>query len=166
MSTLCARTVAVIAAVILISGCGASARPPMRTEPGVNLSRFMGDWYVIANIPTSIEEGAHNAVESYRIDEDGSIATTFTLREDSFEGELKRDNPRGFMLDTKSNAVWGMQFVCPIKADYRILHVSNDYTQTVIGREKRDYLWIMARTPHTGPHGGQGTREPCTRKRN
>jgi apolipoprotein D and lipocalin family protein len=40
-----------------------------------------------------------------------------------------------------------MQFVWPIKADYRISYVSEDYGQTVIAREKRDYVWIMARTP-------------------
>ena len=107
----------------------------------------MGDWYVIANIPTSIERGAHNAVESYRLDADGSIATTFTFREGAFDGKLKRYCPRGFVRDTRSNAIWGMQFIWPIKADYRIVYVSPDYQRTIIGREKRDNVWIMARTP-------------------
>ena len=43
------------------------------------LERFMGDWYVIANIPTPLEKGAHNAVESYRLDSNGTVATTFTF---------------------------------------------------------------------------------------
>ena len=60
---------------------------------------------------------------------------------------MKTYRPRGWVTETRSNAVWGMQFVWPIKADYRIVHLSPDYTQTVIGREKRDYVWIMARTP-------------------
>ena len=51
------------------------------------------------------------------------------------------------MLDRESNAVWGMQFVWPIKADYRIVYLSPEYTQTVIGRTARDYVWVMARTP-------------------
>jgi apolipoprotein D and lipocalin family protein len=38
-----------------------------------------------------------------------------------------------------------MQFVWPFKAEYRIIFLSDDYTQTVIGRTKRDYVWIMAR---------------------
>ncbi|HSC06828.1 MAG TPA: lipocalin family protein, partial [Steroidobacteraceae bacterium] len=41
----------------------------------------------------------------------------------------------------------GMQFVWPVKADYRIVYLTPDYTQTVIGRNRRDYVWIMARTP-------------------
>ena len=107
----------------------------------------MGDWYVIANIPTFIEKGAHNAVESYELNEDGTIATTFTFNKGSFDGELKQYHPKGFILDDESNAVWGMQFIWPIKADYRIVYINDDYTQTIIGREKRDYVWIMARTP-------------------
>ncbi len=107
----------------------------------------MGDWYVIANIPTFIEKGAHNAVESYQLDADGAIKTTFTFRKGSFDGQLKTYNPRGFIKDPSSNAVWEMQFVWPIKADYRIAYLTPDYTQTVIGREKRDYAWVMARTP-------------------
>ena len=39
----------------------------------VDLDRFMGDWYVIANIPTAIETEAYNAIESYRLDDDGTI---------------------------------------------------------------------------------------------
>jgi len=130
----------------LLAGCRAT-HPPLTTEAKVDLARFMGDWYVIANIPTSVERGAHNAVESYRLDSDGSIATTFTFRADAFDGKIKRYCPRGFVRDTASNAIWGMQFIWPIKSDYRIVHVSPDYQRTIIGREKRDNVWIMARTP-------------------
>ena len=131
-----------------LAGCtGGPAREPIRTVEYVDLERFMGDWYVIANIPTFIEKGAHNAIEGYEIDEDGSIATTFTFRKDSFDGELETHTPPGFVEDPQSNAVWGMQFVWPIKADYRIIYLDDGYQTTVIGRQKRDYVWIMARTP-------------------
>jgi apolipoprotein D and lipocalin family protein len=131
----------------LLTACAAAPRPPIRVVPHVDLQRFMGDWYVIANIPTFVEKGAHNAVESYRLDADGTIATTFTFREGGFEGAPKRYQPRGFVLDTETNAVWGMQFIWPFRGDFRILFLNDDYTQTVIGREKRDYVWIMARQP-------------------
>ncbi len=130
----------------LLGGCQASM-PPIEPVDYVDLERFMGDWYVIANIPTFVEKGAHNAVESYRLDDDGTIATTFTFRKDAFDGPKKTYNPRGFVRDTESNAVWGMQFVWPFKSDYRIIHLTEDYSVTVIGRNKRDYVWLMARTP-------------------
>ena len=137
---------ATILALSLITGCAASL-PPLRTVERVDLKRFMGTWYVIAAIPTVIETDAFNAVESYRLDADGTVDTTFTFRKGAFDGPLKTYNPRGFIVDTASNATWGMQFIWPIKAEYLITHLSDDYGQTVIGRNKRDYVWIMARSP-------------------
>lgn len=135
-----------IIALVVLSGCAAK-RAEMQTVDKVEIERFMGDWYVIANIPTFLEKGAHNAVENYRLDSDGSIATTFTYRKGGFDGKQKEYSPRGFIRDTESNALWGMRFVWPFKGDYRIVYLDDDYTQTVIGRQKRDYVWIMARTP-------------------
>ena len=108
-----------LSGALLLTGCQASL-PPIEPVDYVDLPRFMGDWYVIANIPTWVETDAYNAVESYRLDADGTIATTFTFREGSFDGALKRYQPRGFVLDTETNAVWGMQFVWPFKGDFRI----------------------------------------------
>ncbi len=132
----------------LLAGCQSMPEhPPLALAPKVDLQRFMGDWYVIASIPTFIEKGAHNAVESYALAADGSIATTFTFHQDAFDGTPKRYTPTGFVLDRESNAVWGMRFVWPFKADYRIVYVAEDYSATVVAREKRDYAWIMARRP-------------------
>lgn len=134
-------------AFTLLAACQSARLPELPTVAKVDLQRFMGDWYVIANIPTLIERGAHNAVESYALTADGTIATTFTYRADSFTGKRRQYHPRGFVIDRQSNALWGMRFIWPIKADYRITYLSDDYSQTVIGRQKRDYVWIMARTP-------------------
>ena len=79
------------------AGCQSAPHPPLALAADVDLARFMGDWYVIANIPTFIERGAHNAVESYRLAADGTIETTFTFRDGGFDGEPKRYTPRGFV---------------------------------------------------------------------
>ena len=137
------RLMAAAITITLLTGC--SSQPPMATVDKVDLPRFMGDWYVIANIPTFLEQGAHNPVESYALNADGTIATTFTFNADSFEGEKKIYHPKGFIRNTESNAEWGMQFIWPVKADYRIVYLDDDYQYTVIGRNSRDYVWIMAR---------------------
>jgi apolipoprotein D and lipocalin family protein len=113
----------------------------------VDMPRFMGDWYVIASIPTVLEKGAFNAKDNYRLTEDGSVATTFTYNADAPDGPLKRYTSTGYVLEPSSNAVWGQEYIWPLKADYRISYLSPDYGQTVITRAKRDYVWIMARTP-------------------
>jgi len=140
------KSLALLVTLALLSGCAASL-PPLRTVERVDIERFMGRWYVIAAIPTFIETDAFNAVESYRLDADGTIDTTFSFRKGGFDGPLKTYNPRGFIVDIASNAVWEMQFIWPIKAEYLITYLTDDYSRTVIGRNKRDYVWIMARSP-------------------
>ena len=141
------QKLSVLAAMLMIAGCQSVTRPPLTTVSQVDLPRFMGDWYVIANIPTFIEKGAHNAIESYQLNSDGTVATTFTFRADGFDGPLKRYTPRGFVVPGSGNAHWGMRFVWPFKSEYRIMYLDDSYAQTIIGRSKRDYVWIMARTP-------------------
>jgi apolipoprotein D and lipocalin family protein len=139
---------AALACALLAAGCQTVPElPPLEPVDHVDLARFMGKWYVIANIPTFLEKGAHNATETYELRDDGTIATTFTFRKDAFDGALKTLTPTGHVGDDPSNAVWGMQFVWPVKAQYLIIHLDDDYSQTVIGRDKRDYVWIMAREP-------------------
>ena len=138
-----------ILALLWVQGC--QTMPPIQTVDRVDLNRFMGDWYVIASIPTFIEKDAYNGIESYQLNEDGTIGTTFTFNKGGFDGPVKTYRPRGFVRDTASNAVWGMQFIWPFKAEYRIVYLNDTYTQTVIGRTKRDYVWIMAREPSIPP---------------
>ena len=135
-------------AALLAAGCASAPEmKPVTLVQKVDLPRFMGDWYVIANIPTFLEKGAHNAKDSYTLAPDGTIPTTFSFNADGFDGPRKRYGSTGFIMDGGANAVWGQQYIWPIKADYRISYLSPDYTQTVITREKRDYVWIMSRTP-------------------
>jgi len=132
----------------LLTACGVS--PQKVTVPvvaAVDLPRFMGAWYVIGVIPTPVEKDVHNGVESYALAPDGTIETTFTFNQGSFDGPVKRMQPRGFVIPGTNNAIWGMQFIWPIKAEYVISHLDADYTETIIARSARDFVWIMARTP-------------------
>ncbi len=138
----------ITSSVLVFAGC--SSAPKLKTVPDVDIKRFMGDWYVIANIPTFLEKSAYNAVESYRLDDDGTIATTFTFRKGGFAGPVKTYHPRGFIRDTASNSVWDMQFLWPFKSEFLIVYLNRDYSITVIGRSKLDYVWIMAKTPTIG----------------
>lgn len=131
----------------LLTACGTQNMKPVHTVDHVELERFMGKWYVIANIPTFIEKDAYNAIETYAMNNDGSIATTFTFHKGSANGELKKYEPTGFIVDRQSNALWGMQFIWPFKAEYRVIYLDEDYQTTIIGRTKRDYVWLMSRQP-------------------
>lgn len=119
----------------------------LRTIEYLDIEKFMGDWFVIAVIPTFLEKDIFNAIENYTLNPDGTISTEFSFNKGNFSGERKKYNPKGFIMDNNSNALWGMQFIWPIKADFRVVYLSDDYSYTIIGRNKRDYVWLMSRSP-------------------
>lgn len=80
----------------------------------------MGDWYVIAHIPSRPEREAFDAVESYALRPDGRIQTTFTYRKGSFDAPQKSMHPIGRVEKEGNGAIWGMQFIWPIRAEYVI----------------------------------------------
>ena len=136
-----------LAAVLLLTGCQSTPMQPLPLAQSVDLDRFMGNWYVIAATPTFVDRHAVDAVESYRKEADGSIATTYTFRDGGFGAPLETYRPRGFVEPGTGNAVWRMQFVWPIRSDYRIAWLAPDYSRVVVAREERDFAWIMARSP-------------------
>ena len=121
--------------------------PPITPVPHVDLPRFMGDWYVIATIPTRFEKNAYNAVEVYTLRPDGNVATSFHFRNGSFDGERKEIHSTGFVKPGSGNAVWGVQVFWPLKAQYIVAWLKDDYSQVIVARDARDYMWVMARTP-------------------
>ena len=116
-------------------------------KPDIDLAGFMGAWYVLGGILTPIERLAYNAVEYYELDDDGSVSTRFRFRFGGFDGPFTEFTSRGYPTDDPSNAVWGMEFVPPLRLDYRIAYLDADNGTTLVARQRRDLLWIMARTP-------------------
>ncbi|HVJ37745.1 MAG TPA: lipocalin family protein [Stenotrophomonas sp.] len=136
-----------LAASLFAAGCSARDTRPLPRPDAVDVPRFMGAWYVIAHIPSRPERDAFDAVERYALRPDGRIQTTFTYRKGSFAAPQRSMHPIGRVEKEGSGAVWGMQFVWPIQAEYIIAWLDDDYGQTIVARSKRDYVWYMARTP-------------------
>lgn len=142
------KTLLLACAVISSSACvHAADRPPIKPVDKVDLPRFMGTWYVIGNTPSWLEKNAFNATETYTLNPDGEIDTVYHYRKGSFTSKVKDINSTGFVREGTDNAVWGVQIIWPIKAQYVITYLNDDYSQTIVARDKRDYVWIMARTP-------------------
>ncbi len=116
-------------------------------EPNVELSRYMGPWFIVGAIGLGLEKGAHDAVETYTMNPDGTIATVFQYRQDSFDGELKTKVTQAWVQPGTDNAEWKVRTFWPLKQQYLISHLEPDYSAAIVAREKRDYVWILARSP-------------------
>ena len=114
----------------------------------VDIERFMGKWFVIASIPTYFEKGAHNAVETYKRNQDGSIHVDFIYNKNRATGRLKHMTQTAYITDKKTNAYWKIRPIWPFLFDYLVIELDKEnYQYTIIGRPNKANVWIMARTP-------------------
>lgn len=120
---------------------------PIPLARNVDLDRYMGPWFTAGAIGLSLENGAHNAVETYTRNPDGSIATVFQFRKDRFDGFLETKPTIAWVVSGTNNAEWRVQTIWPLKEQYLISHLEPDYSAVIVARESRDYVWILSREP-------------------
>jgi apolipoprotein D and lipocalin family protein len=135
------KTLSIISLILLITAC-ASKKEPLKLVDSVDIPKFMGQWYVIANIPTFIEKDGTHGKETYTWNEkENRIDVMFTQIKDG----KKKEYPQKAFVDNKAGNKWKIQFIWPLKFDYLVVDLAKDYSWTVVGVPDRDHVWIMAR---------------------
>lgn len=139
--------VAAVALIFLAFEASASPLSAIQPVAHVDLQRYMGRWYVIAMIPTSAERGAHDAVETYRRNPDGTVCTWYRLRLGGFNAPVKLIHSTASVVLGTGNAQWSVHLYWLLRVQYLVGWLKPDYSQVMVVRDKRDYFWYMARTP-------------------
>lgn len=134
-------------ALLLLAGAVAANLPAIRPVPHVDLARFMGTWYLVGGMPTAFERDAWNAVETYTLRRDGSIRTTLTFNHGRADGPRKHIEAPARVRPGTGNAVWDVRVFGPMKAQYVVAWLRDDYSLMVVARDARDYAWVFARSP-------------------
>ncbi|MEM8963703.1 MAG: lipocalin family protein, partial [Acidobacteriota bacterium] len=136
---------------LLAGGCASapfeSPRGLDSSELPIDLERFMGDWYVVAHMPTGAEKNAYEALEIYALRDDGKIDIRYHFCDGGLDGKAKELTMTGRVEDATTNAAWRVQPWWPLSLEYRVLELDADYQTTVIGHPSGKYAWIMARQP-------------------
>lgn len=140
--------------VSLQSGCTPMSKtsdgkplPPVRTVERLDLPRYMGDWYVIANIPYFAEKNCLDSLERYVLRKDGKIDNTFFCRKKSLDAPLKQKaSALGWVHDKRTNAEWRVRFFGLISTKYLVLGLDDDYQWSAVGHPSRKYGWVLARS--------------------
>jgi apolipoprotein D and lipocalin family protein len=138
-------------ALLTLGGCasmmgGASSRP-LRPVAHIDLPRYMGGWFVIANIPYFAEKDCFDSVEGYALLPDGRIDNRFACREKSFDAPMKpKLKTIATVYDRTSNAEWRVPFFNVIRVKYFVIDLDPDYRWAVIGHPSRRYGWVISRT--------------------
>jgi len=136
-------------ALILFNGaCTSMSKQEIdeMTVKSLEIKRFMGNWYVLAGRFTFLEKEVYNSLEVYVWNEQKQrIDIGFTYNKGGFDGKVKSIPQTGWIFNHKTNAYWKVSPIWPIKADYLVIALADDYSWTAIGVPNQKYLWIMAR---------------------
>lgn len=140
---------AALSTALMLAGCSVNPAKmqPLKTVGHVDLSRFMGPWYVIGTIPWFVERNNVGTMDIYGMRPDGKIDITYVFHRKELSAKREEMHAVGTVIDRESNATWGVQFIWPFQAPYLVIDLAPDYSSTVIGHPSRDLIWIMARTP-------------------
>lgn len=137
---------AVLTLTALLVGCASTPKlAPLKTVPFVDLSRYAGRWYVIANIPYFLERGKVASYDTYTPRPDGTFGNDFTFRRENFDAPEKTWHGSAKITNKTTNAEWAVQFVWPFSADYLVIDLDPNYRWAVIGHPSRNLLWVLAR---------------------
>lgn len=135
-----------------------AASQPLRAVNGIDLQRYKGEWFEIAKYPNRFQKQCvANTTATYTLKENGRIEVlNECLKKDgttaSAKGEAKvGDNSNNAKLKVRF-APGFIGFLPFVWANYWVVELAPDYSYAVIGEPKRNYFWILSRTP-TMPDG-------------
>lgn len=141
-----------------LAGLGPAAAPaqtpsPVRTVPSVDLARYAGDWFEIARFPNWFQRQCVGDVRaSYTRRPDGRLDVVNRCRsadgDTEARGIARIVDERSFAkLKVRFAPAW-LSFLPVVWGDYWIIGLAPDYSWAVVGDPGRNYLWILARSPH------------------
>lgn len=118
---------------------------PLTSNATVDLDRYMGRWWVIANIPYFAENGKVATADVYALKANGRIDNVFAYRK-AFDKPEKTMQAEARVYPNTGNNHWQVRFWGGlIRADLLILEVSPDYQWALIGNPDRSLAWVFAR---------------------
>lgn len=144
--------VALLAAVML-AGCATpwvgsdeDGDVPLVPVGYVDLDRYMGRWYLIANIPYFAERGNLAPFVDYSLRKDGIVDDRYTALTEFGKKPFVKN---GFIeiLNPITNAEGRITFLPPIWQEYSVLYMDADYRYSLIGHPSRNYCWLFSREP-------------------
>jgi apolipoprotein D and lipocalin family protein len=132
-------------ALFLLVSCASDDQPPQALAKQVDLDRYAGRWYIIANIPYFAERG--NVGSFFDVSfPDGKVLDVYRGRDKTFDAPLKSFTMNGYVVPDTGNARWRESPLWPIYLSYLILWVDPEYHYALVGYPGRGYGWILSRS--------------------
>lgn len=130
---------------------------PLATIPSLDAKRYMGTWYEIAKFPNDFQKKCA-----------GFTTATYSLREDGRVDVVNRCRRADGSTDTASGVARQLggatspklevrfapaivSWLPMVWGDYWVIDLDPAYQLAAVSEPKREYLWILSRTPKVDP---------------
>lgn len=142
--------------VLCVWTCIATAQgsdTSVKTIPALDVQRYLGAWYEIAKFPNWFQKKCvANTKAVYSVRADGNLKVLNSCRladgvTSEAEGTARqigaKDSPK---LEVRFAPAW-LSFLPIVWGDYWIIDLDSQYQLAVVSDPRREYLWILSRTP-------------------
>jgi apolipoprotein D and lipocalin family protein len=132
----------------------ASDLPPITSVAKVELDRYIGKWYEVALFPNRFQtQCVADTTANYALKPNGRIEVTNRCRlqdgkMDQADGEAK------LAVEDGSNSKLKVRFAPAylswlpfVWGDYWVIELDPNYQHVVVSEPRREFLWILSRTP-------------------
>ncbi len=109
-------------------------------------ARYLGTWYEIARLDHPFERGMDNVTATYSLNDDGSIRV-MNRGYQTEKNEWEEAEGRAVFVADKNTGHLKVSFFGPFYGTYVVFELDPDYQYAFVTSYKRDYLWLLARSP-------------------
>lgn len=117
----------------------------------VDLQRYAGKWYEIASFPTHFNADCSCTTITYTVHRNHIDVNNTCYTFVKHKKHSRTIEGKAFPIRGSANSHWSIEFYWPLKANYWIVYVSDDYQYALVAEPSKNYLWILARTPTIDP---------------
>ena len=128
-------------------------QPALQTVSSVDLKQYSGKWFEIARYPNKFQKDCvGNTTATYTIKDEKSLTVVNQCVRQN--GTILDAKGKARIADKTTNAKLevrfapsALSFISAVWGDYWIIDLDEKYQYAVVGDPKREYLWILSRTP-------------------
>ena len=145
-------------ALSLLCAASATAQEAPKAEAlasieALDVPRYMGRWYEIAKYPNSFQKKCIGSTSAeYALEASGEVSVTNRCRLENGEtseaiGTARQvGDARSPKLKVRFAPAW-LAWLPAVWGNYWVIDLDTDYQLVAVSEPRREYLWILSRTP-------------------
>lgn len=126
----------------------ASAFEELKTVDYVDVERYLGKWYSVAELPQWFARRCTEVTAEYSMREDGGVDVLNSCQRRTIFGTYRTatTRARAYVVDEETNSklevrfFWGL-----VSGDYWIMELGENYEYAVVGNPARSSFWVLSR---------------------